>query len=77
MPPKNRYDIAQRAQAITLLVIGSPYDYITAKLVFLSDRSNIILQQLKVEVITLRSLLYSKRSIFRMLYDLADLERLV
>jgi transposase len=31
MPPKNRYDIAQRAQAITLLVIGSPYDYITAQ----------------------------------------------
>src|SRR5450432_2313978 len=31
MPPKNRYDIAQRAQAVTLLVIGSPYDYITAQ----------------------------------------------
>src|SRR5450432_4245561 len=31
MPPKNRYDIAQRAQAVTLLVIGSPYDYITTQ----------------------------------------------
>jgi len=31
MSTRNRYDIAQRAQAITLLVVGSPYDYITAQ----------------------------------------------
>src|SRR5450432_1502950 len=47
------------------------------KLVFPSVRSNITLLQPKVEVITLRSLLYSKRSIFETVYDLADQERLV
>ena len=31
MSSKNGYNIAQRAEAITLLVIGSSYDYITAQ----------------------------------------------
>jgi len=31
MSSQNRYDIAQRAQALTLLVIGATYDYITTQ----------------------------------------------
>ena len=31
MPPKNRYDIAQRAQALTLLQVGCSFEYITEK----------------------------------------------
>jgi uncharacterized protein YerC len=31
MPPKNRYDIAQRAQALTLLQVGCTFEFITEK----------------------------------------------
>src|SRR5450432_2313977 len=47
------------------------------RLVFPSARSNITLLQPKAEVITLRSQLYSKMSIFKTAHGLADPERLV
>jgi hypothetical protein len=76
MPPKNQYDISQRAQAVTLLVIGSNFDYITSQTGISKRQVQYYLATAKHRGIIQQSLLYSRMSIFVTAYGLAGPKQL-